>query len=238
MNQVKPEDIARIAHCLEPLETRMVFLGGVIVPLLLDNPGLTDIRQTMDIDLAVEVVTRLDYSKIEEKLRALRFSPDTSEDAPKCRWIIDGFKVDVMPVKDPTGEWRVRWFDVALETAETRVVDDTPCFIAAAPSFIAMKMEAFTDRGKGDFHASHDMEDIIAVIDGRASLEADVRASRNPLRTYIADTMEAYIKNEAFLESLSGHLLPDAASQQRLPGLIKKIYALAAIASEGSEGST
>ncbi|MBW2690946.1 MAG: hypothetical protein JRC99_13635 [Deltaproteobacteria bacterium] len=214
-----------------------MFLGGAIVPLLLDNPGLADIRQTMDIDLAVDVVTRLDYSKIEEELIALRFAPDTSEDAPKCRWKIDGLKVDVMPGKDPTGEWRVRWFDVALETAETRVVDDTPCFIATAPSFIATKMEAFADRGKGDFLASHDMEDIIAVIDGRASLEADVRASSNALRTYIADTMAAYIENEAFLESLSGHLPPDAASQQRLPGLIKKVHALAAIAPEGSEES-
>jgi hypothetical protein len=237
VDQVKPEDIARIAHCLEPLETRMVFLGGAIVPLLLDNSGLTDVRQTMDIDLAVEVVTRLDYSKIEEKLIALRFAPDISEDAPKCRWIIHGFKVDVMPGKDPTGEWRVRWFDVALETAETRSIDDTPCRIATAPSFIATKMEAFADRGKGDFQASHDMEDIIAVIDGRASLEADVRASSKPLSSYIADTMAAYVKNEAFLGSLPGHLLPDAASQKRLPGLIEKIHSLAAIASEGSEKS-
>ena len=81
MKQVKPEDIARIARCLGPLETRMVFLGGAIVPLLLDEPGLSDIRQTMDIDLAVEVVTRLDYSKIEEKLIALQFAPDTSQDS-------------------------------------------------------------------------------------------------------------------------------------------------------------
>jgi len=79
MNQVNPEDIARIARRLEPLETRMVFLGGAIVAFLLDNPGLIDVRQTMDIDLAVEVVTRLDYSRVEEKLIALKFVPDTSE---------------------------------------------------------------------------------------------------------------------------------------------------------------
>lgn len=87
MNQVRPADIARIARCLDPLETRMVFLGGAIVPLLLDKPGLSDIRQTMDIDLVVEVVTRLDYSKIEEKLIALKFAPDTSEDAD-CRRVL------------------------------------------------------------------------------------------------------------------------------------------------------
>lgn len=231
MNPVSPEDIARIARRLEPLETRMVFLGGAIVPFLLDHPGLTPIRPTMDIDLAIEVVTRLDYSKIEEKLIALKFSPDTSEGAPKCRWVIEGLEVDVMPVKDPTGEWRVRWFDVALETAETRVVDDTPCLIAPAPSFIATKMEAFADRGKGDFQASHDMEDIITVVDGRETLESEIRASSEALCTYIADTLAAYMKNEAFLGCLPGHLPPDAASQQRLLGLLEKITSIAAIAS-------
>ena len=231
MNQIDPKDIARVVRRLEPLETRMVFLGGAIVTFLVDYPDLIDVRQTMDIDLAVEVVTRLDYSKIEEKLIALHINPDTSEGAPKCRWIIDGFKVDVMPGQDPTGEWRVRWFDVALETAETRIVDDTPCPIASAPSFIATKMEAFADRGNGNFLASHDIEDIVTVIDGRASLDAEIRASSNSLCTYITDTMAAYIRNVAFLESLAGYLPPDGASQQRLPGLIEKVKAIAAVAS-------
>jgi hypothetical protein len=229
MKRVNPEDIGTIARRLEPLNTRMVFLGGAIVPLLLDNPNLIDVRHTKDIDLAVEVVTRLDYSKIEEKLIALKFSPDTSEDAPMCRWIIDGFKVDVMPVRDPTGKWRVRWFDVALETADTRAIDGTPCLVAPAPSFIATKMEAFADRGNDDFMGSHDMEDIVTVIDGRTSLGEEVRASSTALRSYLVGTIKAYLEVDAFKECLSGHLPPDAASQQRLSGLIEKVRSIAAI---------
>ena len=60
----------------------------------------------------------------------------------------------------------------------------------------------------------------------------------NPLRTYIADSMAAYVSNEAFLECLSGHLPPDTASQQRLPGLIEKINAIGAIISEGNTRAT
>ena len=99
MNQVRPADIARIARCLDPLETRMVFLGGAIVPLLLDKPGLSDIRQTMDIDLVVEVVTRLDYSKIEEKLIALKFAPEAVK-----MLIVGAFSLEKVPTATHGGE--------------------------------------------------------------------------------------------------------------------------------------
>jgi len=39
--------------------------------------------------------------------------------------------------------------------------------LIAAPVFIATKLEAFHDRGGGDFLASHDLEDIVTVVDGR-----------------------------------------------------------------------
>jgi hypothetical protein len=34
--------------------------------------------------------------------------------------------------------------------------------------FCASKLEAFAGRGKNDFHASRNQEDLIAVVDGRA----------------------------------------------------------------------
>jgi len=43
------------------------------------------------------------------------------------------------------------------------------CLITA-PVFIATKLEAFHDRGGGDFLVSHDLEDVVTVIDGRPAL--------------------------------------------------------------------
>ena len=112
--------IAEVATWLQSLDVRCVFTGGAIVPLLVDNPDLLDIRPTKDVDVIVEVATRLDYSKIENKLRDIGFHHDVSEDAPKCRWLVNDIKVDVMPARDPTNEWRVNWFDLAVKTAETK----------------------------------------------------------------------------------------------------------------------
>ena len=39
--------------------------------------------------------------------------------------------------------------------------------VITAPYFIATKLEAFFDRGRGDFLGSSDLEDIITVLDGR-----------------------------------------------------------------------
>ena len=39
--------------------------------------------------------------------------------------------------------------------------------MVTAPYFMATKIEAFYGRGGDDFLGSHDMEDIITVIDGR-----------------------------------------------------------------------
>jgi hypothetical protein len=37
----------------------------------------------------------------------------------------------------------------------------------SAPYFLATKLEAFDGRGSGDYLTSHDIEDLVAVIDGR-----------------------------------------------------------------------
>jgi len=44
-------------------------------------------------------------------------------------------------------------------------------------------MEAFADRGHGDFLASHDLEDITTIVDGRSELadEAAVAAATSRL---------------------------------------------------------
>ncbi len=42
--------------------------------------------------------------------------------------------------------------------------------VVAAPYFCATKLETFRDRGKGDYLASHDLEDPITVVEGRPEL--------------------------------------------------------------------
>lgn len=86
---------------------------------------------------------------------------------------------------------------------------------AEEESLIATKLEAFHGRGRGDIVASHDVVDIIAVVDGRPEIVSEVAAASTDVRRYIASELRALLDNRDFTEGLGGFLLPDAASQGR-----------------------
>lgn len=90
-----------------------------------------------------------------------------------------------------------------------------------------MKLEAFADRGRGDFAASHDLEDMIAIVDGIASITDDVRACDDDLRRYLAEQLCALLDDERFLAALPGHLPGDSASQSRLSLLLDRLREVA-----------
>src|ERR1700728_3120795 len=60
-----------------------------------------------------------------------------------------------------------------------------PIRLITAPLFLAAKLEAFRGRGGGDYYASHDLEDVIALIDGRAELVGEITASTGELREFL-----------------------------------------------------
>ena len=82
------------------MNVRFVFLGGAVVPLLVDHPTLMEFRPTKDVDVIVELISYPEFSAFEERLRAAGFKHDTSEgrtDLPldcgelPCRCHADGF---------------------------------------------------------------------------------------------------------------------------------------------------
>jgi hypothetical protein len=96
--------------------------------------------------------------------------------------------------------------------------------------FLATKLEAFRGRGQGDFLFSHDLEDLMAVVDGRASLLEECRLSPFELRNDLTAQFLELLKTSAFLEALPAFLPPDQASQQRLPDLLETLRAIIALA--------
>jgi predicted nucleotidyltransferase len=62
-----------------------------------------------------------------------------------------------------------------VATAETRLLPGGLSIRLVAPAyFIATKLEAFFGRGKGDYFGSHDLEDLIAVVDGRLTIVGEI----------------------------------------------------------------
>lgn len=78
--------------------------------------------------------------------------------------------LDVMPLDEKVLGFTNIWYRPAINTVEEHeILPGMTIKVISAPYFCATKLEAFKGRGAGDYLASHDLEDIITVIDGRAS---------------------------------------------------------------------
>lgn len=218
----------------DALREELVFVGGAVAGLLITDPALPAIRPTEDVDLICRALVRADYYRVEAALRERGFVQDMQAHAPICRWRIDtgasAVAVDVMPTLEEILGFSNRWYPLALETALPMALPSGRSIrLIAAPVFIATKLEAFDGRGQGDFLLSHDLEDLLAVVDGRASLLEECSASAPELRAYLGRRFAGLLATRAFVESLSGHLPGDSASQERLPDLQARLRQLAGL---------
>lgn len=216
-----------VAARLDRLGLDYAFLGGSVVGLLLDHPELSPVRATDDVDVVIEVVSRARYAHVETKLRALKFDHDMRPGAPRCRWVLGNLTVDIMPVEGDFLGLNTAWFGEALASATKHRIPGGALRVVSPVGFIATKYAAFLDRGAGDYYASHDLEDLITVIDGREKIVEEVAAADPALRDFVAKAMAKLAKSADFLEALQGHLPADSASQGRLPGLRSKLIRIA-----------
>jgi len=209
----------------------LVFVGGSVAGLLITDPAMPMIRPTEDVDVICRVLALTEYHRVEVRLQSRGFVRDMSQDAPICRWRVADLRsviVDVMPTLASILGFSNRWYPLALDTAvPTQLPNGHEIRLIGAPAFIATKLEAFAGRGNTDYLSSHDLEDLLAVIDGRASLLSECETSAPELRQYLAGRFDQLLKTPAFVEALSGHLPGDAASQARLPDLLVKLQQLA-----------
>lgn len=226
---LNPKLLAEVAQKLDPLGLNYAFVGGSIVEFLLDRPDLTPVRPTDDLDIIVEVMANRRYSDLEVILRQAGFLHDMSQGAPRCRWRLDGVIVDVMPTEGALLGLNTAWFAEALATAQPRRIQGVEVPLISAAAFLATKLAAFADRGDGDYYGSHDLEDIITVINGRAAIVAEIAEAAPELRAYVVGRIKALCAESVFQEALAGHLPSDGASQARLPLLRKRLGAIAAL---------
>jgi predicted nucleotidyltransferase len=222
------EMVKTVARGLEDLKDRVVFLGGAATSLLITDPALPHVRTTLDVDVIVEVVSRMDYYRLEDTLRERGFTQRIDSDSPVCRWSFQNVLLDIMPTDERILGFANRWYAPAIQNAEVVSIDeDLDILLVTAPFFLATKIEAFTGRGSGDFLSSHDVEDIISIINGRKEIIGEVAGSSPELRAFLSETFATLLSNEDFLESIPGHLLPDPANQARYAIVSDRIKQLA-----------
>jgi hypothetical protein len=204
-----------VVRLLAPVLDEFVFVGGCTTGLFITDPAAGGVRPTKDVDAIVDVTSYAKYTVLSERLRALGLAEDTTPGAPLCRWRRGDLIIDVMPVNEHVLGFSNRWYPAAIETAQTLEIAGHEVLVVTPALFIATKLEAFHGRGGGDIVASHDLEDIITVVDGRPEIVSEVAAASTDVRHYIASELRALLDNRDFIEALGGFLLPDAASQGR-----------------------
>jgi len=200
--------LMRVVDRLAPLLDRFVFLGGVVTELLITSAAAGSPRQTKDVDVVVNALNLGEYSEtLRERFLACGLVEDTSPGAPVCRWCLDDLIVDIMPTRGDILDFSCGWYQVAFDTAQPTMLPNGSMIRLVTPAcFLATKLAAFGDRGRRDPMASHDLEDLVSVIDGRREIVADLAAAPRDLRTYVAERLSDLppLNVATFRERISG----------------------------------
>ncbi|MFA7230599.1 MAG: hypothetical protein WC071_04965 [Victivallaceae bacterium] len=216
------ENIARlelIADGMGELVDKMVFLGGSVTNLYIDDPAAEHIRPTMDVDCIVEVKNKPAFHKLEEELRQKGFCHCTESGAPVCRWVYKDILVDIMPVDECILGFANRWYSEGIRNSQkVQLPGGQVIFVLKLPYFIATKIEAYYGRGERDFRISHDIEDIINVLDGVLTFE-DFTDLPDSLKSYLIEKVSVFLDNPQFIESISSNI----EFAQPSPGRVRRI---------------
>ncbi len=202
-----------VASSLKNLLPSVTFVGGSTTVLFVDEAAHHGIRKTEDIDVIIDVATLAEYHSFSQKLRDLGFCEDI--DGPVCRWLIDTsvgrVKLDVMPIDEDILGFSNRWYKAAIKDADEVALPSGISIRVVSPAyFIATKFEAFAGRGGGDFF-SHDLEDIVFVLENRKRLIVELMDCSSELKKYFSNQAETLL-NDDFLNVLPGLLnYPESA---------------------------
>lgn len=100
-----------VASALGALLPHVTFVGGSTTVLLVDEAAYHGVRKTDDVDVIIDVATRVEYYKFSERLCDLGFREDM--DGAICRWLFDTqagrVKLDVMPIDESILGFSNRW---------------------------------------------------------------------------------------------------------------------------------
>jgi hypothetical protein len=207
---------------LDPLLDELVFVGGATVELWISDEAAPEFRPTTDVDVIVEVTTRSEYYRFEEKIRSVGFQND---DASR---VICRFKhpeselvLDVMPTEASILGFENRWQKEAFVHAVDTALPSGRRIRTIPPAFLlGTKLEAFGTRGRSDFLGSRDFSDVVTLIDGREEVVEDVAAAPEELQVFIGEQLLQLALHRDFDRGLEGALPSSPESRGRVDRVI------------------
>ena len=219
--------LTAVASRLGPLLDELTLVGGCTAGLLITDPGAARVRPTLDVDLVVEAATYVQYEVFGRRLEERGFRRSSRRGDPLCRWTLEEFVIDVMPLDERVLGFSNRWYSSALRS---RVAQRLPSGLVLhhvdAPHFVATKLEAFASRGEDDFVASHDLEDTVLVIDGRTGIEEEVANSSSELRAFVAQALRRCLADRFFVEAIPGFYSDRLEGRARSRIVVERMHSI------------
>lgn len=215
----------KIALALGPINGRVVFVGGAVVSLYIDDPSADDVRPTKDLDLTIEIANLGELESLREALVARGFV-QSALDSVVCRFRYDDILVDVMAT-EPIG-WAPgnRWFEKGFGQAFTYDLDGLEIRLLPLPYFLATKFDAFFDRGINDLFASHDYEDIVYLFNHISDISEQVLNAEELVKNYLMECASKIIESRRLKEAIIGNLFHEGQDES-FNLIIKKLSGIA-----------
>ncbi|MDQ3191881.1 MAG: hypothetical protein M3Q58_09830 [Bacteroidota bacterium] len=204
-----------VANALNEWKDKVIFVGGATVSLYASKPQAVTIRVTDDVDVVVELLSIGEFYKMQDSLLKLGFKHDMQAQIIS-RFLYQGLKVDFMPTDASILGFSNQWYGDGVKTAIQYTLNDGQSIrIFTSPYFIASKMEAFKSRGKGDLFGSHDLEDIIFVLDNKQEVEEELLKAPNEVKDYLKTEFRVLMQNSLFEEALLGNVEQSNQTQRK-----------------------
>lgn len=194
-----------IALALGELNDKVVYVGGAVVSLYIDDSSADDVRPTKDIDIGMEIASLSELEKIRKKLTQKGFY-QSSEENVVCRFRYEDIKVDVMATKAvgwaPANPWFAPGYSQLLEFD----LEGTKIKCLSLPYYLATKLTAFYDRGITDARTSHDFEDIVYILNYTSNIVELISSADAEVKKYLLACFQDILKDNAKQEAILGNL--------------------------------
>ncbi len=126
------------------------------------------------------------------------------QDKVTCRFRYENTKVDVMATQEIRWAPANPWFEPGFEHLEEARINDISIQILSSPYFLASKLTAFKGRAT-DPRTSHDLEDVIYVLDNRSVLAEEITKAPEDVFNFLSQEFKKILNDELIREAVFAH---------------------------------
>lgn len=205
--------VERVAPALGSLLDQLVLVGGCAAAFLVPQPEDRTLRPTEDVDYIVPAFSYGEFAEWETRLRQLGFT-ECPDEGVICRWMVNGIRVDFMPVEGRILGFTNRWYAEAVRDPELFALKSgLQVRVVNVPVFLATKFEAFGDRGGGDYAVDSDIEDVITVLAFRPESADLIAAAAPEVREYLCEQVIQLLGRADVQDIIGGCFDPPCQSE-------------------------